>query len=80
MKIPLVESVKAAVGRALLVAPPGSPAMTVSSKDISRTPADAVATESEARHLFRYARPFLPLVAIATLLSVGARGAVLVFP
>jgi ABC-type multidrug transport system fused ATPase/permease subunit len=40
----------------------------------------AVAAETDARYLFRYARPLLPLIALATLLSVGARGAVLVFP
>jgi ABC-type multidrug transport system fused ATPase/permease subunit len=36
--------------------------------------------ESESRHLFRYARPFLFLITIATILSVGARGLVLVLP
>jgi ATP-binding cassette subfamily B protein len=36
--------------------------------------------ESESHNLFRYARPFLHLIAIATVVSVGARGLVLVLP
>jgi ABC-type multidrug transport system fused ATPase/permease subunit len=36
--------------------------------------------ESEPRHLFRYARPFVPLIALATVLSLAARGIVLVLP
>jgi ATP-binding cassette, subfamily B, bacterial len=38
------------------------------------------AAEAKPGHLFRYARPFLPLITIATLLSLGARGIVLVVP
>jgi len=37
-------------------------------------------TESDSRTLFRYARPFLYLTVIATVLSVAARGLVLVLP
>ncbi len=54
--------------------------MTLSSKSIPRTPPETAAAEPEPRHLFRYARPFLHLSAIATILSVGARGLVLVLP
>jgi ABC-type multidrug transport system fused ATPase/permease subunit len=52
--------------------------MTTSTNDIPRT-SDAAA-ESEQRYLFRYVRPFFRLIAVATVLSVGARGAVLVLP
>jgi len=36
--------------------------------------------DSKPRHPFQYARPFLHLTVIATLLSVGARGMILVLP
>jgi ABC-type multidrug transport system fused ATPase/permease subunit len=41
---------------------------------------DTVAAESEPRRLFRYARPFVHLSALATILAVAARGMVLVLP
>jgi ATP-binding cassette subfamily B protein len=45
-----------------------------------RASEDEVATGRDPRNLFRYARPFVPLITIATLLSLGARGIVLVVP
>jgi ATP-binding cassette, subfamily B, bacterial len=39
-----------------------------------------VAAESKPRSLYQYARPFLHLSVLATILSVGARGMVLVLP
>ena len=52
--------------------------MTFWSKSSVHEAADAGA--AEPRHLLRYARPFVPLIAIATLLSLGARLTVLVLP
>jgi ATP-binding cassette subfamily B protein len=54
--------------------------MTMLSNSSARTSAEGVAAESETSYMFRYARPFLHLTTIATLLSVGARGLVLVLP
>jgi ATP-binding cassette subfamily B protein len=43
-------------------------------------PEDVAATATERRRLFRYARPYLQLIVIATLASVGARAFVLALP
>ena len=47
---------------------------------VTRPSTESTVTESEPRHLFRYARPFLHLSATATVLSVVARALVLVLP
>src|SRR5262245_48749525 len=54
--------------------------MTVFRKASTGPSEDAVAAASEPRHLFRYIRPFVSQIALATLLSLGARVIVLVLP
>jgi ABC-type multidrug transport system fused ATPase/permease subunit len=67
--------------------PPQSPSLDVSGRSGSAplavslpTISEMISAESGPRSLFRYARPFLHLIAIATVASVGARALVLVLP
>jgi ABC-type multidrug transport system fused ATPase/permease subunit len=54
--------------------------MTTLSDASAHSSQDAGAVQSARRRLFQYARPFLRLTVIATVISVGARGLVLVLP